>query len=433
MNDPRNTNATKYAQDILVKNSREDSYTVPAEALYPFQWNWDSCFTALGWITFNEARAWKELETLFSGQWDNGKLPHIIFHQHSDSYFPGPDVWKTNSFPETSGITQPPVAAMAVRMAYEYCQDKDKAAAIIESLLPKILKYHKWYHENRDPHKTGMVASLHPWETGRDNSAEWDVPLKNVPLDNLEPYKRLDTNHINPEFRPSNKDYDYYIALVQFFVSASYDPVTLYEKSPFKIADIGINAILLRANKDLLWLLRHFKSPHDDITQVREWISLQQRSLSYFWNDKIKAYGSIDLITGNHTDVLTSGSFLPFLSGDVPNIHADTLIEKLTKWREKEIYLLPSLDPEHPFFEAKRYWRGPVWPIVNFMVATGLKEQGYTDFANQITKDTSFLIANKGFKEYYDPFTGEELGGKDFSWTAAMWLFWLSPNITPEN
>lgn len=82
-------NATTNAQRILEQNSRNESYTIPAETLYPFQWNWDSCFTALGWITFNERRAWKELETLFSGQWDNGKLPHIIFHQMADSYFPG--------------------------------------------------------------------------------------------------------------------------------------------------------------------------------------------------------------------------------------------------------------------------------------------------------------------------------------------------------
>ena len=29
------------------------------------------------------------------------------------------------------------------------------------------------------------------------------------------------------------------------------------------------------------------------------------------------------------------------------------------------------------------------------------------------------LATNHGFREYYDPFTGEGLGGKSFSWTAA--------------
>ena len=31
---------------------------------------------------------------------------------------------------------------------------------------------------------------------------------------------------------------------------------------------------------------------------------------------------------------------------------------------------------------------------------------------------------NYGFREAFDPRTGEGLGGRDFSWTAAMWLEW---------
>ena len=34
------------AEDILKKNDL-GSYTVPTHGLYPFQWNWDSCLTAL--------------------------------------------------------------------------------------------------------------------------------------------------------------------------------------------------------------------------------------------------------------------------------------------------------------------------------------------------------------------------------------------------
>ncbi|MGD1835739.1 MAG: hypothetical protein ACPKQO_08450 [Nitrososphaeraceae archaeon] len=30
------------------------------------------------------------------------------------------------------------------------------------------------------------------------------------------------------------------------------------------------------------------------------------------------------------------------------------------------------------------------------------------------------MVSKHGFREYYDPFTGWELGGKDFSWTAAL-------------
>ncbi|MCU0912064.1 MAG: hypothetical protein MUE98_12170, partial [Rhodobacteraceae bacterium] len=88
------TDITDAAIAILKENDR-GTYTVPTKGLYPFQWNWDSCLTALGQRHFDEARAWTEIETLFAHQWPDGMVPHIVFHQHDDGYFPGPDVWAT--------------------------------------------------------------------------------------------------------------------------------------------------------------------------------------------------------------------------------------------------------------------------------------------------------------------------------------------------
>ncbi|MDP5359874.1 MAG: hypothetical protein NWR52_07020, partial [Paracoccaceae bacterium] len=102
------------AKAVMRKNDR-GAYTVPTHGLYPFQWNWDSALSALGFSHFDEARAWTEIETLFAHQWDDGMVPHIIFHQHDDGYFPGPDVWGTGRSVPTSGITQPPVAGFAAR------------------------------------------------------------------------------------------------------------------------------------------------------------------------------------------------------------------------------------------------------------------------------------------------------------------------------
>ena len=81
------------ARKILLINDK-GNYTIPTDGLYPFQWNWDSAFAAYGFAQFDIPRAWKELETLFSAQWINGMVPHIIYHQVDDSYFPGPNIWK---------------------------------------------------------------------------------------------------------------------------------------------------------------------------------------------------------------------------------------------------------------------------------------------------------------------------------------------------
>ena len=50
------TELRKLAAEILNENDREGRYTVPTRGLYPFQWNWDSCLTALGWMYLEEDR-----------------------------------------------------------------------------------------------------------------------------------------------------------------------------------------------------------------------------------------------------------------------------------------------------------------------------------------------------------------------------------------
>ncbi|MEP0320426.1 MGH1-like glycoside hydrolase domain-containing protein, partial [Bauldia litoralis] len=77
------------AKEILRTNDR-GGYTVPTAGLYPYQWNWDSAFVALGFAAFDIDRAWTEVESLLASQWPDGMVPHIIFQRIDDSYFPGP-------------------------------------------------------------------------------------------------------------------------------------------------------------------------------------------------------------------------------------------------------------------------------------------------------------------------------------------------------
>ena len=92
-------------------------------------------------------------------------------------------------------------------------------------------------------------------------------------------------------------------------------------------------------------------------------------------------------------------------------------------------YGIPSLDPMHKYFESKRYWRGPVWSIMNYIIAIGLEEINEIELAHKIKNDTIQLVITNGMAEYFDPMTGEGLGGKDFSWTAAIHLELLKNKI----
>ena len=299
----------KSATDILKKNDL-GHYTVPTQGLYPFQWNWDSCLTALGLAYNDESRAWTEIETLFDHQWDDGMVPHIIFHRQDDGYFPGPEVWSTGHEVPTSGITQPAVAGFAVNRLFERAQDKQMAEQRARALLPKIAAWHDWFYKNRDPEETGLVAIIHPWESGRDNSIDWDIAFERVPTEGVVPFTRRDTLHADPDHRPTQAQYDRYIWLVQLFRSLNWDNAKLHDASPFKIVDPGFNAILIRSCSDLAQLASQLgETDYAHAAQAQADKGLA--ALETLWSVENSQYLCLDRVTGELIDSLSVGGLLP--------------------------------------------------------------------------------------------------------------------------
>ncbi|MEZ5751753.1 MAG: trehalase family glycosidase [Paracoccaceae bacterium] len=411
------------AAEILRENDLGD-YTVPTHGLYPFQWNWDSCLTALGQAHFDEARAWREIETLFAHQWPDGMVPHIVFHKHDDGYFPGPDVWVTGRKVPTSGITQPPVAGYAVARLFARAKNSALAEEKARALLPKIHAWHEWFFTNRDPQGTGLVAIIHPWETGRDNSIDWDVAFDRVPTEGVMPFTRRDTQHANPEHRPTQAQYERFIWLVQMFRSLGWDNSKLHDASPFKIVDPGMNAILLRSVRDLADLARGLGE--DAIAMACEArLAKGLAALESLWNPDLGQYVCLDRSTGELVDSASIGGLLAVFA-PIPGERAAQIAARIDLLATRCTSMVPSHDPASPSFDARRYWRGPVWLIVNHMIADGLRQAGQARVADRIVADSLRLIEESGFAEYYDPMDGTPCGGGRVTWTAAMVIEFLT-------
>ena len=406
-----------HAKQVLTDNDR-GTYTVPTHGLYPFQWNWDSALSAIGFAHYDEPRAWTEIETLMDHQWDDGMVPHIIFHQPDDGYFPGPDVWDTRRPTPTSGITQPPVAGFAMRRIFERATDKELATAKVKALLPKIHAWHQWFYRCRDPQQTGLVAILHPWESGRDNSADWDLAFSRVPTDGVGEFTRRDTTHANPAHRPTDEQYKRYIWLVQKFRSLGWDNSKLHDASPFQVVDPGFNAILLRSCQDVADLAQQFGMP-EIAEQSRAMADRGTAAMETLWHDAMGQYLCYDRAIGAPIECPTIGGILAAFA-PISKTRVDALTRRIEKLAEVSTYLVPSHDPSDAEFDGMRYWRGPVWLIVNYMIADGLDRGGQTAMADRIRADCVKLIEHSGFAEYHDPITAEPCGGAHFTWTAAM-------------
>lgn len=404
------------ARAILRTNDR-GGYTVPTAGLYPYQWNWDSAFAAWGFAQFDIDRAWREVETLFSGQWPNGMVPHILFHKPDPGYFPGPDVWGTNGrgpIP-SSGISQPPVAATFIRAIWEKNRDggKDRARA----LYPRLVEWHRWFVRWRT--QTGAVFITHPWEAGRDNAADWDGAMAAIDPRGVGDYTRRDTAHVDAAMRPTKYDYDRYIWLVQQGRRLGWDEAAMSIDPKFRVADPTMTFILMRANRDLSAM---GKALGFDTGEVDDWTAMLETGAETLWNPGTQAYDALDLLTGQFAGCVSNASFLCWYGG-----LADTrMAAQIPRVWDAVAYPVPSLDPASERFDGKRYWRGPTWGILNALVGMGLTDQGAVEEGERLRRATAELIGRHGFAEYFDPRDGAPAGGGTFTWTAAVWLAWAS-------
>ena len=280
------------AKKILIGN-RKDGYTLPTNnKLYPAQWNWDSGFIALGYSYFNLKFALEEIKTLLRGQWKDGMIPHILFHDLNTNYYPNHSVWACGNKIHSSGITQPPVLAIILKIILDKNKIKDKEISKIKNIIKKIKKYHEWFIKYRDPNNSGLVSILHPWESGYDNSPLWDEPMNKIKVEKNLKYKRGDNKVVNPKYRPLDIDYDRYVTIKNHLRKNKYNPKKLYNKSLFNVVDVGFNSIFLKANKDLIKLLKKFNLKHGDL---QKYISYSEKQIVKLYNKKKNNFINLDL------------------------------------------------------------------------------------------------------------------------------------------
>ena len=433
------------AAGVLRRNGVK-SWTKPAPSLYPHQWSWDSAFIALGLAHVDNRRATGELEALFSAQWKTGKVPHIVFNPEAPpkSYFPDAERWNSQGLsehapagPRTSGLCQPPVHALAVRRIWETAQDKDErgieaAKTFLVGNYPRLFSWHRYLATARDPEGSGLVTIYHPWESGTDNSPRWDVPLSRIAIGEVPSYTRYDVQHVaDASHRPTDEEYDCFLWLLELLKRARYEEVDIYGSHPFLVKDVLFSAILVAANEALLEIGEVVGAPAEERAQVEAWIARGREGLEEQWDPALGLCVDRDVLTGESLRVRTVAGFAPLISGglggkrlgdmlrslDSPDFAGNTSLHRP---------LPPSTSPNEPGFHPRSYWRGPVWPVANWLLWWSLLRAGEPERAATLRHHTLEELAEGGFAEYFEPFTGEPLGSGEQSWTAAIALDMLA-------
>ncbi len=418
----------------VLRGNWKEKFTIPCEGLYPFQWNWDAGFIAIGWAHVDMKKAKTEIRSLLSGQWSNGFIPQIIFHKESDSYYPGPEVHGAHRSPfypkdiKTSGITQPPVLGFVLEETLRISNNKE--IDFVKEVYDRVFDYSQYFYQYRDPESEGLVYICHNWEAGTDNTPVWDEVWKEMDSPDYD-LPRKDNTHIDAENRPTNREYQHYIHLLELFKQWNYDDRLIAEKSPFLIQDPLFNAMLIASNQSLIRLGKQL-GKHEQVDLLEQWTNMGIESFNRKLYDRERhAYVYYDLRNQKSLNYVSSSSFAPLFARIPSAERAKKMIETHFNTgefsgKEQDFYLCASFDPTHERFDPKRYWRGPVWINLNWIVYRGCKRYGYESLAARIKADTIELIRDNGFYEYFDPrkevqrSLGKGYGGNNFSWTAAL-------------
>ena len=413
---------------VLDENSLGHA-TAPSRRLYPHQWSWDSACVAIGYARSDQMRAERELRSLFAGQWRNGLLPHIVFTEGA-RYFPGPEFWQTErsadapASPRTSGIVQPAVHGTAVWEVYRKAADRERAAAFARELLPKLIAWHEYLYRERTRDGVALVEVWHPWETGMDNSPLWDDALSRIELTpgGVPAYTRVDVEVAVREERPSDSDYDRYAYLVGLFRELAYDAERIRDATPFAVRPVLFNALLVQSNRDLAELAR---SVGADPGPLDDWADRTAAELEGLWDEQTGIYRDFDVLVGKTLSSWCASGLAPLYAG-IPGPERAARMLATTFASGLEVgaggWAATSLPPDDPRFHPRLYWRGPVWPILNWVLHRGLARYGFLELAERIRKTVVELARDGGFWEHYDPLTGKGHGGDSFSWTAALVL-----------
>lgn len=431
-----------YCKAVLKQNDI-GGWTKPTSHLYPHQWLWDSCFTAIGQRHYDVKRAQREVKNLFRGQWKNGMIPNIIYgsnRRYSD------DIWKSNvskSAPKhikTSGITQPPMIAEAVVKVGEMLNKKERREWY-ESVFPNLLRYHEWIYRERDPHTEGLAVLIHPWECGLDNTPSWisemhysQLPLwiraiKNLRLHNLFNFIRRDTKYLPAYERIDVIDALGFYSIVRRLRRKRYETRLILRHANLAIEDLAFNCILIRANALLAQIAQEI---HQEVPGwLWERMKKAPHALELLWNEQHQQYFSRNFATFEPITEPSIMAFLPLYAGTITKQRAAHLVELMKTRAWTSAYPIASVPKNSNYFQPLRYWQGPTWINTNWLISEGLKRYGYVKEAEHIARKSMELVENGGAYEYFSPLDGTPAGAHPFSWSAALTIDFLHQSNKP--
>lgn len=382
-------------------------YISPSPTHYPYQWFWDSCFHAIVLSHFDTYLAKNEVRNLLKSQREDGFVPHIVFWSSSPLLSP----WlvlesKSSLFPKTSQLIQPPLLAEAVEKIFKI----DPDTKFLNEVLPKLVNFYNWLAKQRDPDNDGLISIIAPYESGMDQSPSFDEIMG-----------IRDDNFVNVALSGRKITFKNMVR--------KYNLESIFSDDFFSVEDVLVNSIYIK-NLQVLYKILSDVGDDQNALHFHTLYLKAKKSLIDKCYDKDRGFFFDNYSKEEkRINVLTIKGLVPLIL-DLPKIIVDSLVKKHLLNKE-EFWLpfpLPSVAKSEPtfkpfparFLNLKNIWRGPAWINTNWYLVRGLKKHGFNKEAKIIIEKSVDLVRREGFREFFNPFTGEGYGEKNFSWSTLV-------------
>ena len=338
-------------------------------------WLNDTALNALMVSLFDLEQARENLAMVFAAQTPEGNFPCIMT---------GNDQWLDRS--------QSPIISLIVWQIYSRTRDR----SLVEMAYPVLARNNAWWRRVRDGNGNGIL------EFGSSDTG--DGLYKGTKLA-AKDESFMDNSPIHDEAQ---------------WIEAS---------RTLDCEDVGLNCLVCLDSEMLSNLAREL-GLNDDATQHDvDAKALRKKIGGHFWDDKRKIFAN-RLWSGKFTRSVAPTSFYPLLCDAASKEQTKHLLRHLKNPKSFGGKIgLPSVSRDDPALKDNVYWRGRVWPILNWLVWNGLERAGEHDAAD--------ALAEKGWKlfmqswrdkrlcpENYHPETGEGLDQSDtdpfYSWSALL-------------
>ena len=382
---------------------RDYDYVCPSIETYPFQWFWDSCFHAIVLAHIDVARAESELTTLLANQQPDGFVPHMTLWPGQPPPDPSAPYAVAGRSAWLSASMQPPVLAESVAVVAA----RGRGTAFLHEVLPAVRRFYDWCDRVRDPDRDGLIAILEPHESGMDQTPSYDAYL-GVAGDEAAAFEAAWR-----EVAESN-------------AGAGHGAAAIFRRDRFVVEDVAVNVLYAENQRVLGRLLREtgdaagaaLLAERADRTSAalleRCWSPIDEDFHGLAGRDELQLPGG------------TVAGLLPIILAELPTGIVERIAHRLEDPADfGPSYPVPSVSLNNPAYRPTPaggtvLWRGPSWINTNWYIARGLRRHGLETLAARIEDASLQMVQRSGFREHYDPASGEGYGARGFAWSALV-------------